>query len=381
MRKLLHLICIGTAVMFTMGFGCNDNDAVTGEVPAHGLVPAGQTATETIAAVEEPEAPEAPDTLAAARNRRWVDSLMNVEVALPSLFDEKKAFDTVIIATYQDLSKKTGGEMKIVATADKLQQNIFDVLCKNNRDGSDILFMIDNSGSMEDDIDAVKKGMRQIIDAIQEKRRIRLAIAIYRDKKYNGDKWFDFRNFETDYEAARQYVDSMVTISNWDTPESVYEAFAECSRKNFWRSGSKRMAIIIGDAAGKVKEDGGEFDAADVVRMASAGRVHVNLFPIIVTPLIEQLRQVADGPVPFTERVFITKLYPNPTTGVAHIEFAEEGLHRIDIYNSAGSLVDQINIDGQDWTLDLGRFPDGLYVIRVKDQNNQFHSGKIVVRH
>ncbi len=313
--------------------------------------------------------------------RAAFDSVMRLEVKLPPLLDPATAYDTATINTFTRMAARSRGEMKVLVSAALLEDAITRILCQKTTDYADVLFLIDNSGSMADDIAAVREGMGQIISALEDKRGVRLGIAFYRDKQFNGDAWFGFRNFETDYCAAKAYVDSMRLIGNDDTPESVYEAFmAVVQRGDFWRSRRKRVVLIVGDARGKEKADGGEYDVADVMRVASEHAIRVNFFPLIVEPYAERYRANDVGPKPETQTHLIEQVYPNPTTGPVHIRLAREGRYRLGVYSMSGVLVRERYIDGDYWLVDMDGNPDGLYVVRVSDKANQYDVGKFILK-
>lgn len=310
----------------------------------------------------------------------FVDSMMKMAYTLPPLLDET-AYDTATVNSFTRMANATNGEMKLVVSADLIQENINKILCNNSTDNADILFLIDNTGSMYDDIAVVKAGVSQIKDISKEKKGIRLAVAIYRDKQYDSTNWFSFSNFEHDYDSAKRYINAMQVISNNDLPESVYEAFMAVADHKFWQSRTKRFTIIIGDARGKTKAEGAQYDFEDVIAKANASRIKVNLFPIIITPYAEKYRVLDKNPQPATTTPLISKVYPNPASGYLYIRFNKEERYRVELFNAAGARIEQQYVDGDMWMVDVSNQPNGLYVIRVSDKNNQYDATKFVVQH
>ena len=310
-------------------------------------------------------------TIASVKPDDYVDSMMSLEVTLPPILDEK-AYDTATVNSFTKMADLTKGEMKLLASADLLEKNITSILCKNTTDFADVLFLVDNTGSMEDDIANVKEGMNQILDALREKKGIRLAIATYRDKQYDSTNWFSFREFETDYKAAKAFTDSMKLIPNNDLPESVYEAFIAAADHKFWRSRTKRVVLIIGDARGKTKEEGAQYTIDDMLRKAGESKIKVNFFPLIVTPYSEKYREHDMNPQPATETHLLTSVWPNPTSDVIHIKMERSGRYRLAVYTMTGVLVEDHYIDSDEWRIDMRIHYDGLYVVRVTDRNNQY---------
>ena len=58
---------------------------------------------------------------------------------------------------FELLAQETGGEYNIAETSDNLVATIIDVLNSHANEGSDLMFLIDKTGSMGDDIEEVRK--------------------------------------------------------------------------------------------------------------------------------------------------------------------------------------------------------------------------------
>ena len=64
------------------------------------------------------------------------------------------------------------------------------------------------------------------------------------------------------------------------------------------------------------------------------------------------------------------ELYPNPTNGEINISGVKEG-YRIQIYNSVGSIIRDINVQNSIERISLKDQPAGMYMVVVRDGNNQ----------
>ena len=118
----------------------------------------------------------------------------------------------------------------------------------------DIVFAIDATGSMKDDIDKLRADLIPEIKRIFSKENdVRIAVLFYRDY---GDtfkymdlpvKCFDFtRNFETFKEQL--YSIKILGREGGDIPEAVYEAMFAASEFYKWRGDAQKEIILIGDA-------------------------------------------------------------------------------------------------------------------------------------
>lgn len=143
----------------------------------------------------------------------------------------------------------------------------------------DLVFCIDTTGSMRDDIDAVKASASSIIDRISEtSSSLRLAMVAYRD--HGSDYVTKGYPFTSDRELMRRHILDLSIGQGGDPPEAVYEALLhaiEARDLGAWRTGARRIIILMGDAPPHTRRHTLE----DVVKAArAADPAHV--FPIIV---------------------------------------------------------------------------------------------------
>ncbi|MDE6719141.1 MAG: VWA domain-containing protein, partial [Treponemataceae bacterium] len=118
----------------------------------------------------------------------------------------------------------------------------------------DVVFAIDATGSMKDDIELLRK---KLISRLQEKLKsfgdVRFGLLFYRDYGDNFNtrglpvKQFDFTN---DFEEFSKNLNSIKIrgTEGGDIPEAVYEALFACMDFYKWRGGATKKVILIGDA-------------------------------------------------------------------------------------------------------------------------------------
>ena len=118
----------------------------------------------------------------------------------------------------------------------------------------DIIFAIDATGSMLNDIEKLRSDLIPEIKNIFDKNDdVRLAILFYRDY---GDtfKYMDLPvkcfNFTSDLETFKQQLNSVKILGRegGDIPEAVYEAMFAASEFYKWRGDAQKEIILIGDA-------------------------------------------------------------------------------------------------------------------------------------
>ena len=121
----------------------------------------------------------------------------------------------------------------------------------------DLIFVIDVTGSMWDDIDAVKASATAIVDVIASfASNFRVGIVAYRDHPippYGDplDVMFEDYAFSMNKTTIINNINSLNESGGADWPEAVYDALLraiDSSSIGGWRSGAKKILILMGDA-------------------------------------------------------------------------------------------------------------------------------------
>jgi hypothetical protein len=115
-------------------------------------------------------------------------------------------------------------------------------------------------------------------------------------------------------------------------------------------------SAVVVDENGNEKTTG-DIDATDMVKVTSAdGKVVV----------MYTFGQLTDARWFNANQI---ELYPNPTTGKLNVVGVESG-QRIQVFNSVGAVVLDVNVGGNHEILNIDEQPAGLYLIVVSDKNN-----------
>ena len=187
----------------------------------------------------------------------------------------------------------------------------------------DVLFLIDATGSMADEIGKLQESIQQIaarLDALPARPAVRFAMTIYRDR---GDLFvtrsFDFTPDVTRFAAALAEVRA---DGGGDTPESVNEALHRALHGPEWRGAEAvKLVFLVADAAPHL-DYAGDYDYA--VEMQTAAERGIRVFSVASSGLDDQgeyiFRQIAQ----FTQGRFIFLTYapgggPGDTT-THHVE-------------------------------------------------------------
>jgi hypothetical protein len=120
----------------------------------------------------------------------------------------------------------------------------------------DVMFLLDATGSMGDEIDRLKTSIDDVaaqISALEGARGLRMGMTIFRDE---GDAFvtstYDFTGNVGDFRVALARV---AAAGGGDTPEAVDEALADALDKPTWRPSGEatQLIFLVGDAGPQVQ--------------------------------------------------------------------------------------------------------------------------------
>jgi von Willebrand factor type A domain len=151
----------------------------------------------------------------------------------------------------------------------------------------DVMFVIDATGSMGDEIEQLKANVISISDrlaALPSRPDVRFATTVFRDR---GDAFvtrtFDFT---TDVKAFQGALRAVVADGGGDTPESVNAALHDAIHKPSWRGGpTVSLAFLVGDAAPHLDYADDSDYAVEVFEAAERG---IKIEPIASSRLDDQ---------------------------------------------------------------------------------------------
>jgi len=119
-------------------------------------------------------------------------------------------------------------------------------IAKGAKGCMDLIFVIDLTSSMSDDIDQVKKTAKTILNSIATAfPDFRVAIVGYRD--WSDSEMFKDVPFSSDAAEIQASIDSLTVSGGGDTPEAVLEAALRAIALP-WRDGCNKQIILMGDA-------------------------------------------------------------------------------------------------------------------------------------
>ncbi len=164
-------------------------------------------------------------------------------------------YNPVAVASFNDIASFNGGQMCYSKGPDSIVDDIMASLDRiNPKDKVDVVFAIDTTGSMKDDVQKLREEwIPRLIEDIKKFNNFRIGLLLYRD--YNDTyrlmglpvKRFEFTS---NLDVLTKNLNSFKIYGNegGDIPEAVYEALYASLCFYKWRSEASRKIILIGDA-------------------------------------------------------------------------------------------------------------------------------------
>lgn len=142
--------------------------------------------------------------------------------------------------------------------------------------GDDLALVIDSTGSMTDDIAAVRTAATDIVTAL----RSRSPSAQFAVIEYNDPTASVVLPFSSDEDAVQAAIDGISASGGGDLPEHVYSGL-KLALELDWRDGASRSIITMGDAPAKDPEPDTGLTLASIVGLANSIQVPVDLSPSV----------------------------------------------------------------------------------------------------
>lgn len=285
-------------------------------------------------------------------------------------------FNKLALDCFYHLGYSTDGEFYFKSAIESVHTVIIDVLNDHGIDGADILFLIDKTGSMQNDIDSVRINLNSIIDQIERLKNIRLGVAAYGDKNVDGQDWFSTSPLSANFSTSREFINKLQVSDGGDYPESVYDGIAELINSTSFRKDSKKMILVIGDAP-SLEDSLSSYNRKTIIELCNRNGIKANLFPVLVTPY------TAETFVEFSEQndKIIEKVYPNPVKDIVKIALTSDGDYTITIMDLTGKVIVSEKSNSKDVVVNIPNdAPNGNYVLRVlRNSDYQMNAEKIII--
>ncbi|NIS79903.1 MAG: VWA domain-containing protein [Anaerolineales bacterium] len=185
---------------------------------------------------------------------------------------------------------------------------------REQRVNLDVLFLLDSTGSMGDEIQALQSSMHSIarqIDHMRPRPDLHFGLVWYRDR---GDRFVvRSADFTHDVRDFSRQLDSVQAQGGGDYPESLNEALHEALHEMSWRDDDTiRLIFLIADAPPHL-DYWQDYDYAQEMAVAAANGVKI--FPIAASGADDQAEYIFRQLAQFTQGRYLFLTYEGPTNG------------------------------------------------------------------
>lgn len=298
----------------------------------------------------------------------FIDSLNHIHDVF-----EPEEFKEIAITYFSGLADKLKTKCFFTAPDENVMEDIMEILTTRLNDGTDIVLLIDKTGSMDDDIEQVKSGLSEIENYLSKFDNVKLAIASYGDLNFHGNLWYNTSDLSYDMTQISNFIDTYSTMSNPDTPESVNDAIVKTVKETSWTPGNERLMLVIGDAPSQ-EAPYSNYTLDDVVQICDSMEVTFNLYPVIIgsTSKIYEVKERNELEV---------TTYPIPANNYVNINFGTFDTYYVNFYDMSGKLMLNYNVEGSDVRFDVSRLENGNYIAQIMSKDlNKVGLAKISIR-
>lgn len=184
-----------------------------------------------------------------------------------------------LISSFAVLTDNDATGCNIIADRNDIPDNLCNILI-NAEEGSEVIFLVDATGSMSDDIDQVKQNIIEILQCLPD--GVRIGAGTYGDNRLDPTNWFTGVDLTEDKGAIEDFILSINVLGGGDFPESVFDAIWKALDEFSWRDCEAPDTIIVmGDAPPKVGLDT-DHSADDVLAKAESLCSNTLFVPIII---------------------------------------------------------------------------------------------------
>lgn len=185
--------------------------------------------------------------------------------------------EAALAAQYTTLGARSGGQF-YNALDKPLVTVLDDLLHAQLVEGADIVFLVDHTISMEDDIDEIRSELKQLIATFSKLPGVRVGIVTFSDVKSGSKFGFYAHPLSDRYDGLEAFLQGVELLGSI---EDVYGAIYKVVEQFEWKSPTKRLIVIISDEKPATGKDTNYTEEEVLAKCAQHG-VKTNLYPVLV---------------------------------------------------------------------------------------------------
>lgn len=306
--------------------------------------------------------------------------LLNPE--LPKIKGLKKLIDETEVQLFNNIADASEGELYCIDNAEYLVPAIIDVFTNYGESGIDLVILMDRSTSMNDDLLAVKNGLTEIINVLEQFKPIRIGLVFYADKNTDGKKWLQAHPLTENTDEIRSIIQNTRTYGGgYDLPESVNDAIMYTLNDMNWSFTARRLVLLIGDAP-SLEPPLSEFTTTEVLNCIARYNVTMNIYPIVIGLKEGINSKVGIADIEPKSSEIIKTIYPNPADNIMLLHTQSAGNYTAQLFDINGNLLQSKSFTGDNFTFYTWDLPPGVYIARIiNEADKTADTIKFIVQH
>ncbi|GHV13577.1 hypothetical protein FACS189491_08720 [Spirochaetia bacterium] len=172
------------------------------------------------------------------------------------------------VDSFSEIAKIGNGDLIWSTGPADLVDKIRDLLDRQNTNSLDMVFCLDTTSSMQDDIEEIQKTLTPLLASrTTQFQSVRFGMVLYKD--YFDEYLTRVVPFTKDLDQFQRTLDNINVGGGRDIPEAVYEALYDGATGFSWEAES-RLLVLIGDAPPHPRQRGAV--SKEMVNQAAAER-------------------------------------------------------------------------------------------------------------
>lgn len=302
-------------------------------------------------------------------NDRVIDSLN----AIAPLYDTS-SYNHLSVSYFSTLADSLHGKPYFALNSDEVVLSMMNILTTRLNEETDIVFLIDKTASMDDDIEKVKSSLKLIMNYLEKYKQVKVGMAFYGDNNHHFNLWYDRMNLTNNINDVNEFMNTYSTISNPDVAESVNDAIVKTVEEMNWTKGNKRLMLVIGDAQSQVPPYA-RYNQSQVIHKCDSMNVKFNLYPIIIASKQTNIEKI-------NERKEFMSVYPNPVSNYCNLKFNSVDEYIYEFADMTGKIIYNSKTASLLETVPVNNFVNGTYLLQVYNSDfSKYYSKMIIIQH
>ena len=178
--------------------------------------------------------------------------------------------------TFQRITTKAKGHFFDIVP-DEAPEVVNNIIEKNAKPGTDLVFVIDQTGSMDDDVANIQSHVGAKLKEYKDTKDFRVGATTYSNVKTGGEYGFRLHELESDHSYLPGFLRNMEFLGGI---EDMYGGVVKTIRLVKWKNGSRRVVVVITDEPPETDPRETDFTEEEMLDIVKREKVELNVILI-----------------------------------------------------------------------------------------------------